>query len=123
MSTIIRTLTTILGLVLLIAAACGDDNDDVEPSPTLATATQTGSPTSGLKPPDSETPAAASYKLIIHRADGTEEVLHLTGPPIVCGMMDNGDIIELCGTQVDGPAVDFIQVNESLGESYEVIEE
>jgi hypothetical protein len=70
---------------------------------------------------DGET--AATYKLIIHRADGTEEILYLTGPPIICGMMDNGDIIELCGTQVDGPAVDFIQVNESLGESYEVIEE
>lgn len=65
---------------------------------------------------------SAAYKLIIHRSDGSEDVYHLTAPPIVCGQLNEGDIIELCGT-TGTHAVDFIQVNESLGESYEVIEE
>jgi hypothetical protein len=86
-------------VVLALMAACGDDDSDDGPD------------------------EGENWELAITRADGSEQVIYLVSEPIVCDSSE--DIISLCGEAiVDGQriAVDFIQVNRSLGESYEVRE-
>ena len=67
----------------------------------------------------------SAYRLVIYRSDGSEEVIILRNPPVLCGNRDE-DTFYLCGYQVTGDtdvAVDFIPINEGLGETYEVIEQ
>lgn len=66
---------------------------------------------------------AQHVELVIHKADGTDETTYLLSEPVVCGSREG--VVELCGEAiVNGQiiAVDFIQVNRVLGETYEVQE-
>lgn len=60
------------------------------------------------------------WRLTITRADGTGTVIELRERPIVCDMDRDRGIVWLCGVNLEGIAVDFIQVNESLGETYPI---
>jgi hypothetical protein len=93
-----------LAVLLALLGACGDDDGD-----------DGGSPDG---PDEGE-----DWELVITRVDGSEEVIYLISEPGICGR--TADVISLCGEAiVNGQrlAVDFIQVNLALGESYEVRE-
>lgn len=92
-------LLAIVSVSLLAAACSGDDAPEATPGD-----------------------SGGIWTLTISRADGNEEVFELVDRPIVCAMDEETGIVSLCGINLDGIAVDFIQVNESIGETYSIEE-